>query len=441
MISFSLVFVLIGIQATEPATGKEVITFSDHVARIIYRSCTPCHRPGEAAPFSLTSFEEAQKWSPMIAEVTKSKRMPPWKAVEGYGSFRDARVLSPEDIETLQKWHKEGAKSGDLTKAPKPPQFSQGWQLGKPDLILEMPEAFEVPADGSDSLRNFVLPTNIGRDVTVGAIEFRPGSPSVVHHALIFLDESGQARKLDAADEGPGYESFGGPGFFPSGSLGGWAPGGTPKWLPDGTGRYLKNKSDVVLQIHYHPNGAAQKDKGKIGVYFTRKPVTKLVGGIALENWDIKIPPGNPRYHRKSNYTLPVPTTLLSVTPHLHLLGKEMKAKAILPGGIEVPLVHVKNWDFMWQDTFYYTTPLDLPAGTRLEMESWHDNSADNPLNPFNPPREIVYGEGSNDEMSLCIFEVTTERIDQLLYLIADDSRHRKVLERAIELTKSGKKP
>lgn len=422
-------------RVARPAT----VTFADHVAPIIYKRCTPCHRPGEAAPFSLTTYEEAKKWAPMIEAVTKSGRMPPWKAVAGYGEHRDARIITAEEKELLSRWHKSGTAPGVLSSAPALPKFVTGWQLGEPDLVLEMPESFEIAADGPDTLRSFVLPTNLGKDVTVGAIEFRPGNPSVVHHALVFLDDSGQARKLDASDAGPGYESFGGPGFFPSGSLGGWAPGGSPQWLPDDVGRYLKNGSDVVIQIHYHPNGMKTKDRSRLGIYFSRKPATKLVGGIALENWEISIPPGSSRYHRTASYMLPVAAEFLSVTPHLHLLGKEMKAKATLPDGTVIPLVWVKNWDFLWQDTYYFEKPIELPAGTLLSMDSWHDNSSENPLNPFDPPRTIVYGEGSNDEMSLCIFEVTTSRLDHLLYLIADDSRNRKVLERAIALTKAGK--
>jgi hypothetical protein len=220
--------------------------------------------------------------------------------------------------------------------------------------------------------------------------------------------------------------------------LGGWAPGGTPVWLPDGVGRYFQKGSDIVLQLHYHPTGKAEADRSKIGIYFSRKPVTRLVGGIALENWEIKIPAGDKKYRRESSYVLPKEATFLSVTPHMHLLGREMRADATLPDGKKIPLVWIKEWDFRWQDTFVFKSPIRLPKGTRLEMHSVHNNSEEMSTNPFNPPREVVYGEGSNDEMSLCIFEVTTDHIPDLLELIADDGRHRKVLERAIELTKKG---
>lgn len=414
-------------------------TFAEQIAPIIYRSCAPCHRPGEVAPFSLTSYSEAKRQAKMIKLTVEQRFMPPWKAMPGHGDFVGERTLKESEIRLISQWVDAGAPSGDLQKTPKVPVWTSGWQLGQPDLVLEMPAEFKIPAEGPDILQNFVLPVQLEKDQVVGAIELRPGNPKVVHHALIFLDSNGNARKLDEKTKEPGYASFGGPGFFPTGSLGGWAPGGTPVWLQDGIGRYFQKGSDVVLQIHYHPTGKPEKDRSKIGIYFSKKPVYRLVGGIALENWEISIPPGEKNYERRSSYVLPKDATFLSVTPHMHLLGKEMKATATLPDGKQIPLIWVKDWDFRWQDTFMFRRPIDLPKGTKLEMVSVHDNSEDNSQNPFDPPQRIVYGEGSNDEMSLCIFEVTTNQIPDLLELIADDGRHRKVLERAIALTQKGK--
>jgi len=414
----------------------EAPTYAKNVASVLNRSCVPCHRPGESAPFSLTTYAEAKKWSSMIALATKRRSMPPWSAIPGHGNFEGARVLSPTEIRLLELWHQTGAKPGNLAAAPKPPRFTKGWQLGEPDLVLSMPEAVDVPAEGPDQLRNIVIPSGLLQNRTVGALEFRPGNARVVHHALVFLDNSGGARRLDAADPGVGYLSFGGPGFFPSGSLGGWAPGGTTKWLPDGVGRYFQKGSDVVLQVHYHPTGRPERDQSKIGIYFSRKPVTQLVGGISVENWQIAIPAGDSNYLRTSSYTLPRDTTLLSITPHMHLLGKEMRARAILPDGTRRPLVWVKPWNFRWQETYVYQPSLRLPAGTRLEVESWHDNSAKNLNNPFSPPRPVVYGEGSNDEMSLCIFEITTDGIEDLLFTIHDNGVQNRVMERIRLLAK-----
>lgn len=423
----------------KPAKGVR-LTYSRDVAPILYARCTPCHRAGEVAPFRLEQYSDAKRWLRGIESAVRDRRMPPWKAVPGHGDFIGSRLLQDGEREMILNWIKSGAAPGDLSKAPRAPGFSAGWQLGKPDLVLEMPAAFSLPADGPDVLRNFVLPTDLGDDKVVAALEFRPGNPKVVHHALVFLDSNRAARALDAKDSELGYTSFGGPGFFPTGSLGGWAPGGSSQYLPDGIGRYFQKGSDVVLQVHYHPSGKPEKDRSKIGIYFAKKPVTRLVGGIALENWDIAIPPGEKVYRRTASYVLPLDTTLLSVTPHMHLLGRELKVWALLPDGTRKSLVLVKDWDFQWQDTFLYREPVRLPRGTRLEMETVHDNSTSNPRNPQAKPAVVKYGEGSLDEMSLCIFEVTCDRIEDLLSLIADDGRHRKVLERAIELaSKTGK--
>ncbi len=414
-------------------SGSKTPTYAKDVAPVLHKRCANCHRPGEVAPFSLLTYADAKRWAPMIAAVVKEGSMPPWKAEPGHGDFVNPRILAPAEKAAILDWAKNGAPSGDLTKAPKPPKFADGWKLGEPDVVLEVPQTFDLYGEGPDILRNFVIPTSLGKDYMVGAVEFRPGNPKIVHHALVFLDNKGEARKLDERDPGPGYSSFGGPGFFPSGSLGGWAPGGQPEWLPDGVGRYFANNSDVVVQVHYHPSGKPEKDRSKIGIYFVRKPATKFVGGIALENWDIQIPAGERGYHRSASYTLPLGATFLSITPHMHLLGKEMKVRAILPDGSKKSLAWIKNWDFDWQDTLIYKQPIELPAGTRLEMEAWFDNSSDNPLNPHSPPKKVTYGEESTDEMALCIFEITTNKIEELLYLIQDDSRHRKVVERAIE--------
>jgi hypothetical protein len=427
----------LAVLALDPTRAiPEIPTYARDVAFVLNRSCVPCHRAGESGPFPLTTYAEAKKWSSMISLTTKRRSMPPWSAVPGHGTFQGARVLSPTEIRLLENWDKTGAKPGDLAKAPAAPSFTTGWQLGEPDMVLSMPEPVDITAEGPDQLRNIVIPSALLEDKTVGAMEFRPGNAKVVHHALVFLDNSGVARRLDAADPGVGYVSFGGPGFFPSGSLGGWAPGGTTKWLPDGVGRYFQKGSDVVLQVHYHPSGKPERDQSKIGIFFSRKPVTRLVGGISVENWQISIPAGDANYLRTSNYTLPRDTTVLSVTPHMHLLGKEMRARAILPDGTRRPLVWVKPWSFRWQETYVYQPALKLPAGTRIEMESWHDNSAKNPNNPFSPQRSVTYGEGSNDEMSLCIFEFTTDRFEDLLFTINDNGVHNRVMDRIRSITK-----
>ncbi len=380
--------------------------YAEHVAPILIKHCVVCHRPEEVAPFSLLTYEDARKRANFIVQITQEGRMPPWKPEPDYNQFHDARVLSDDEKGVLAKWAKIGTPSGDLAKAPKPPAFESNWQLGKPDLILEMPAEFTVPAGGNDVYRCFVLPTGLKEDRTVAAIEFEPGNARVVHHALVFLDQRGLARKLDAKDAEPGFATFGGPGFLPTGGLGGWAPGSTPRRLPEGLGRMLGKGSDVVVQMHYHPSGKVEKDKSKLGIYFTPKPAENIVGLLPMLSREIRIPAGEKRYNRHVEFTVPETVRVVAMTPHMHLLGKEMKVRAITPEGREIPLVWVKDWNFNWQDTYMCKEQVEVPAGSKFVMDAWYDNSADNPLNPSTPPKEAVWGEQTTNEMCLCFISI-----------------------------------
>ena len=419
---------------TIPALGKAPakVTFNRHVAPLLFANCSHCHRPGEVAPFPLLDYTDAKKRAKQIALVTESKTMPPWKLVPGHGRFADERLLTATEIATLKAWADAGAPEGDKADLPPTPTFATGWHLGKPDLVVKMTEPFTVPANGKDVLRNFVIPMPALKDTQmVGAIEFRPGNRKVVHHALALLDTTGTARKLDARDPAPGYDAEnGGFGFFPTGSVGGWAPGVVPRFLPDGVARYLAKGSDMVLQVHYHPSGKEETDQSEVAIYFSRKPVKRIVAGFGVENWHIDMPAGEKDYRLKAEYKLPVDVTLIGTAPHMHLLGREMTATAVLPGGETIPLAKVDDWDFNWQDYYVYRKPIKLPKGTIVKMESRHDNSAGNPANPNSPPKRLKYGEGTADEMSLILFECTCESFGDLLLLVADTVRHNQVVER-----------
>jgi thiol-disulfide isomerase/thioredoxin len=409
-------------------------TFARHIAPLLLTRCAHCHRDGEVAPFPLLTFDDAKKRAKQIVRVTADATMPPWKAERNYGHFLDEQHLTKAEIATLKAWADAGTPEGDAADRPKSPEFTTGWQLGKPDLIIKMTEPFKVPAGGKDVIRNFVIPISVTESRFVKAIEFRPGNRKIVHHALCFLDMTGTGRKWDEADEGPGYSSEkGGIGILPSGSLGGWAPGVIPRPVPEGTGRYLAKGSDAILQIHYHPSGKDETDQSEIGVYFEKDMTVKPLGGFSVENWAIDMPAGEKEYKRTAEYTLPVNTTLVGVAPHMHLLGKSMKVWAETPDGKTVPLVSVTAWDFNWQDEYQYRSPLALPKGTKVKMESVHDNSTSNPANPNSPPKKIKWGEGTEDEMSLVIFESTCDSVPDLLRLVADNAGHNKVVERFSE--------
>jgi hypothetical protein len=273
-----------------------------------------------------------------------------------------------------------------------------------------------------------VIPIPTTDDKLVAAAEFRPGNARVAHHAVLFLDHTGTARKLDAKTPEPGYPNFGGPGFLPSGALGGWSVGNTARPLPDGMGRYLKKGSDLVLQMHYHPTGKVETDRSEIALYFVKKPVAeslkekaKLVGSIWLQNNQIDIPAGEKRYERTAQYTLPNDVTMVGVVPHMHLLGKSMTVVATAPDGTSQTLIDVPNWLYNWQDEYYYERPFRLKAGTVLKVTATFDNSTGNPSNPSSPPKRVTYGEGTLDEMLFCFFLLTADRAEDLVGTVLDN--------------------
>jgi mono/diheme cytochrome c family protein len=374
-------------------------TYNKDIAPILYANCATCHRPGEVAPFSLLTYQDTAKRAKLIADVTSSHVMPPWKAEPGYGDFKDARRLSDAQIALIEKWANSGALEGDAAGKPVPPTFTDGWQLGQPDRVVTAASKFAVPADGPDQFRCFVIPLNLDHDVYVGATEFRPDNRRTVHHALVFTDPTGQGRKLAADSPDGSYPCFGGPGV-PGGLAGGWAPGSAPIKPMPGYATTLRKGTDLVIQIHYHPDGKPEQDQSSLGLFFTDPP-TKGRALIILGTWEIDIAPGDSHYVIKKSIELPADAALLRITPHAHYLCKDMKVTAYLPDGTTKPLIWIKDWDFNWQGAYSYTTPVALPKGTRVEMEYRYDNSANNPRNPAHPPVRVIYGEQTTNEMAL----------------------------------------
>jgi hypothetical protein len=360
----------------------------------------------------LVTYSDAARRAKFLRDITASRRMPPWRAEPGYGPFINERRLSDADIGAIARWVAAGAPEGDAQDLPTVPRFPEGWQLGKPDLVLKMPEPFKVPATGPDVYRCFVLPLSLTEDRTVAAAEFRPGNQRAIHHASFHLDNRGLARKrlAEATDGQPGYSSFGGPGFATAGSLGGWGLANLPRFLPDGIGMILPKGCDLVMQIHYHPTGKEEIDQSELGIYFSKTPATKFVTTFSARTTDIAIPAGAPRHHVAcASAPLPADVTVLTVTPHMHFLGREIYATAVLPDGKKHSLIGVKNWDFHWHERYRLVTPLQLPRGTVIHVQATYDNSADNPSNPNHPPKLVKYGNNLTDEMVSCQLEVITE--------------------------------
>ncbi len=395
------------------------VTYTRDVAPILNQHCRECHRKGQIGPFGLEDYSQARKRSADLLYVVEERLMPPWKPKPGFGAeFRHDRSMSPEEVATLARWVENGAPEGDPADLPEPPSYSDDWKLGQPDLVVEMPESFSIPADGDDIYRCFVIPTNLPDDVYVAGIEYRPGNPRVVHHMLGYVDQSGEAVKKDAAEGSPhdGYTCFGGPQIKIDQDLGGWAPGVEPDFLPEGIGRSLPKGADVVLQVHYHPYGKPETDRSRVALYFAKKPTRQTFHWWAAINREFVLERGESNIEVKAS-TLPLPcdVELLSVAPHMHLLGKDMTMWALVPTGEKkgegqkpamkrIDLIQIDKWDFQWQNQYYLKEPITLPKGSVVQLVSHFDNSADNPLNPNNPPEAVRWGEATTDEMCIGFF-------------------------------------
>ncbi len=386
----------------EPTEQPTEITYSEHIAPILQKNCMTCHREGEVAPFTLADYNDARVWAAEIAEYTQARLMPPWKPAPGYGVFKNERVLTESEIQQIAQWAETGAPAGDLATMPPPPEFQDGWSLGEPDWIAEMPVEYEIGPEGEDEYRQFIIPTHFETDMYVQAVDVQPGNRKTVHHVIAYLDVQGEARKLDAADPKPGYLSEGtSPGFRSVGTVGGWAPGMTPAVLPEGVGYLLPKGADIVMQIHYYKTGHTEYDRSRLGLYFSKTPETTKLHIADATNSEFVIPAGESWHEVLSDEVFKQDVYLLGTMPHMHLLGRDMRLIATTPAGETHDLIWIQDWDFNWQDVYYYREPLFLPAGTRVDLVSHFDNSAENPLNPNDPPVPVGWGEKTTDEMCI----------------------------------------
>jgi hypothetical protein len=420
-------------------------TFTEQIAPIVFNHCASCHRPGEAAPFALMSYQDVRKRGALIAAVTGTRYMPPWHAAPGYGDFIDVHRLTDAQISTIKQWVEGGMPEGDPAKLPALPKFTEGWQLGRPDMVLTMTEPFEVPASGPDIYRNFTIPMNIPETKWVRAIEFRPSARKAVHHSLFFADTTGESRQHDGEGGQPGYNGgLDGTRFAKSGRLGGWAVGANPHLLPAGLAYPLPKGSDFVLQIHFHLSGKAEKEQSTIGIYLADKAPERMIAGVQVPavfgfGMGLDIPAGENAYTMKDSFTLPIDVEGIAVTGHAHYLCKDMQAVATLPDGSRQWLLWIKDWDFSWQDQYQYKSPVPLPKGTRIDVAITYDNSASNPHNPSHPPKEVRWGEQSFDEMGSVTVQVVPARQSEYPILVAELQRKR--MEAIRTALRSGWKP
>jgi mono/diheme cytochrome c family protein len=402
----------IALATTATSTDTEPVTFSKEIVRVFQSHCQTCHRPGEIAPFSLTSYGDAYAHRRKIRHVTQTRKMPPWKPVPGFGDFVEPRRLSEADIALIERWVTSGAPEGDPRDLPPPREFPGTWTRGAPDLVLDTTVDFPITGSEHDTYRCFTIPTRFAEDRWVSAVEFIPGNRRIVHHVLTYLDATGESAALDDAEPGPGYTCFGGPGFVPRGGLGGWAPGAGPHVMPEGVGMLVPAGARVVVQVHYHHRGkSTETDRTRLGLHFARQPIDKRVRAIPILNRRFMIPAGEARHEVKASYTLPPTWNLhaIAITPHMHLLGREMKVTATYPDGTVRPLIYIDDWDFHWQSSYSFTQPVPLPGGTRIDVTAIYDNSPANKRNPSTPPRPVGWGEGTTDEMCIAFLRVTVD--------------------------------
>jgi peroxiredoxin/mono/diheme cytochrome c family protein len=375
--------------------AKAEITYTKHIAKVFNQNCVYCHREGQIAPFSLTSYEDAAGWAEMIREVVAEQRMPPWHADPKIGHFRNDARLSDSDKELINKWVEAGAPEGDPKDLPPAPQFAEGWKIPTPDSVVYMAdEAWEVPAEGTVEYQRFVVDPGWTEDKWVKAMECVPGNPSVVHHIIVYLVP-------------PGVTPSGQAGRLRTNWLGAFAPGLRPQVLEDGLGRYVQKGTKLLFEMHYTPNGTAQKDRSYVGFKFADpKTIKKEVAVQNAGNFTFKIPPNDPNYEVESEFVFRQKALLLSISPHMHVRGKDFRYDLVFPDGKRETILWVPRYDFGWQTTYQLTEPRVLPKGTKMHCVAHFDNSADNKANP-DPSKEVSWGEQTWEEMMFGWFEMS----------------------------------
>jgi mono/diheme cytochrome c family protein len=428
-------FLILLLAGAAGAASPPVPTFARDVAPLIYQNCSPCHRPGEAAPFSLLTYRDVKRRARQIASVTESRYMPPWLPEAGYAEFADTRTLTRDQIKLIVQWVRAGAPEGNGAETPPVPAFPTGWQLGKPDLILTAPKPFEVPAAGPDVFWNFIYTPDVKVSRYVRAVEIRPGDAAAVHHANLLVDPSGSSRRREA-EPGAGF-----PGMevalertsfdFDSHFLF-WKPGSVPYSEPDGLAWTLRPGASLVLNTHLQPSGKPRMVQPSVGLYFTDHPPDRFPLLMQLEHdGALDIPAGARDFTVADDFRMPLDADALAVYPHAHYLGKLLEAYATLPDGRRVWLIRIPDWNLAWQAVYRYRKPIFLPRGTVVSMRYHYDNSAANPRNPNHPPKRVRAGNQAADEMGHLWLQV----------LPRGRGDHRMALEEALLEHRLGKYP
>jgi hypothetical protein len=432
--------------ATETKPSAKNVTFNKDVAPIFFKSCAECHRPGESAPFSVLSYKDVRPWAKSIREKVVNREMPPWHADPHVGEWANDRRLKQQEIDAITAWIDSGAKEGDARDLPATPQFAEGWTIGKPDVVIEMPEEFTLGASGPDEYQYFDAPTNFTEDKYVQMAEARPGNRRVVHHVIAFVVRPGSPNMTKIPKEqrdkmlemslktSPFYRDgylirlkpdqpvYNDANEFPPNVRGdanigdfltGYAPGSIPSVWNPGFAKKIPAGATIRFQIHYSKvAGSEQKDRSKIGLIFSKQPPEKTIKSRAASNIYFQIPPGA-EHHKVTAFWKPsVDITIHSLSPHMHYRGSAMEYKVAYPDGRSETLLNVPKYSFNWQMTYNPKRLLHIPAGSKIEVTAYFDNSAKNKLNP-DPTKLVRHGEPTYDEMMMGFMEYVTEKPKQ----------------------------
>lgn len=401
------------------ASAQTAPTFARDIAPIVFERCVLCHHPRGTAPFSLQTYEQVRQHARQIALVTRSRYMPPWPATSAFGDFVGQHPLTDPQVAIIDQWVKGGAPEGDPRELPPLPEISESWHLGKPDLVVPFPTPYPLQGEGTDIFRIFVVRIPVTHPVFVRGLEFLPGNPKVVHHANIRLDRTPASRELDEADAVPGYEGLIlRSATYPDGHFLGWTPGQIAPITPPELAWRLEPGTDLVIELHMQPSGKPEWVQPSIGLYFGEGAPTRTPLMLRLGRQNIDIPAGARDHLVTDDFVLPVDVDVHAIQPHSHNRARRVRGTATLPDGTERSLIAIENWDFRWQHVYRFTKPFVLPKGTRIAMQYEFDNSADNPRNPFQPPRRARWGQKSSDEMGDLWIQVLPRSAGDLATLI-----------------------
>jgi hypothetical protein len=387
------------------------VTYTKDVAPILQKHCQSCHRPGEAGPFSMLSYEDLRPWTGAIRLAVQHKIMPPWYADPQFGHFSNNRALSDQEIKTIVSWVIAGSPKGDLKNTPPPVQFTEGWGIPQPDVVLQLPKPFPVPESGMVEYQYVIVPTGFTKDTWVQAAEVRPTERAVVHHIIAYVREPGSNY---FKDQKPG-QFFEAPpakvdekvdtSALPSDFLVGYAPGQPAEILQPGQGKLIKAGSDIVFEVHYTPNGKPVMDRTKLGLVLAKQVPRNRVQTLSASNGTFKIPPGDPNYKVDASFEVAKEVTLASIHPHMHTRGKDFEYRLVFPSGETRTILKVPAYNWHWQLWYNLEEPIVLPRGTKIECTAHFDNSPNNPENP-DPTKTVIWGQQSWDEMMVGFFNL-----------------------------------